>query len=368
MQAVKSEKSKDNLLPKGLEQTGASSTLRYLKIFRQFDVAGVGSLPPEDLQPLLEASGVNLNVSDFRKFLAEVDTDGNQEISFLEFCELAKKLPGFHARSKARIVRLPRAYLTAEQYDHYADVFRDSAGEDGQMETAELAQFFANNNINVSPERLTGIMAEVDDDQSGTLGETEFLVMLVKAMALKKRRIGPGQCSVDMLRNEGWTLVELKRMGFECKDLMESGYGIEELMCVFSAAEFCRAGVSCKDLVAAGWDCANGRESGYQLKDFVDANCSVQKIREAGFDSAQSAIDLQRLGVHATKMKSGEWPLSELILAGYSSTDLRIAGYSTSAISAVQTMMTKKQGIQARRRNTFTIREELVQTSAGGDG
>lgn len=361
--APKPEKPKD----KTVEQTSSFSILRYLKIFRQFDVSGDGKVSPSELQDALEASGVELTMSEFRKFLAEVDTDGDQEISFLEFFELAKKLFPFHIRSKTRHVRIPRAYLNPEQYEHFSAIFRAEAGDDGDMQTSELADFFKKNQISVSAERLQGIMAEVDDDQSGTLGETEFLVLLVKAMAMKKRKVGPGQCSVDMLRKEGWSLIEMKRLGFECKDFIESGYPVEELLSLFSAADFCRAGLSCKDLVAAGWDCAKGREAGYQLKDFVDAGCSVQKMREAGFDDAESAKSLQRLGVDATQMRQGDWPLSELMQAGYSSTHLCIAGYSTVAISAVQNTVNKKRGTQERR-NTFIVRKELEQSAVGDDG
>ncbi len=53
------------------------------------------------------------------------------------------------------------------QYQQYARIFHEFAGEDGQLERSELQQFFSKYNISVSPERLTGIISEVDDDNSG---------------------------------------------------------------------------------------------------------------------------------------------------------------------------------------------------------
>lgn len=276
-------------------------------------------------------------------FLTEVDVDGGAAMGFSGFCELSKKHYAHYVRSIAKLVRIPRAYLTPAQYDQYATIFREFAGADAQLERSELQQFFNKYNMSVSPDRLQGIMAEVDDDNSGTLQETEFLVLLIKALGLKKRKIGPGQCDVKMLKDEGWTMVEIKRAGYECKDLIESDYAVEELLPLFTAPEFAKAGVTFSDMIAAGWDCARARESGYSLEDMVEAGCSVQRIRDAGFDDLDAAVALRKQGVPAAKMKASGWPLSFLKEAGYSATELRLAGYSALAVGAVQQLVAQQQ-------------------------
>jgi len=255
---------------------------------------------------------------------------------------------------KTKMARIPRAYLAPAQFDQYVTLFREHAGEDGDLDTSELQDFFKKYGISVSAERLQGIMAEVDDDGSGTLGETEFLILLVKALGLKKRKIGPGQCDLKMLREETWSMIEIKRVGYECKDFVECGYTIEELLPLFSTLEFNRAGVVFPDMIAAGWDCAKAKECGYSLAEMVQAGCSVQRIRDAGFDDFNAAVSLRKNGTSAVTMRTGGWPLSELKKAGYSATELRLAGFSTLAVGAMQQLVAS----HAESQDTTALREE----------
>lgn len=318
------------------DQTKSATIRCYLGIFRQYDESGDGNISPSELKEALEADGIMLSNNEFQGFLAEVDADGDASISFMEFCELAKKLFAFYVKEKSKLGRIPRAYLNPQQFDQYAAIFREYAGEDGILERSELQQFFHKYNISVSPERLQGIMSEVDDDNSGTLGETEFLILLVKALGVKKRKIGPSQCDLKLLTDEGWSIVEIKRAGYECKEFIESGYTVAELLSIFSVSDFAKAGVPFSDMIATGWDCHRCKESGYSLTDLVKVGCTTQRIRDAGYDDLEAAIDLRKHGVPAEKMKLGGWPLSYLKQAGYSATELRLAGYSMLAIHAVE--------------------------------
>jgi len=200
-------------------------------------------------------------------------------------------------------------------------------------------------------------MAEMDDDNSGSLEENEFLILLVKALGIKKRKIGPGQCDLQVLKDEGWGVVELRKVGYDCKDFVEAGYKIQDLMQVFAAQEFCKAGVSFGQLLAAGWNCARAKEAGYSLIDMVKAGASVHQVREAGFDDIESAATLRKQGVAASRMKQSGWPLSELKQAGYSATALRLAGFSSIAIGAVQEILQSRQPVDILRKDTMAIRE-----------
>jgi len=336
------------------EQTKSATLLRYLKIFRDFDLSGDGSVSPSEMKSALEADGILLSDKEFQSFMEEVGADCNADLNFAEFCELAKKLFGAHVKNKTKMARIPRAYLAPAQFDQYVTLFREHAGEDGDLDTSELQDFFKKYGISVSAERLQGIMAEVDDDGSGTLGETEFLILLVKALGLKKRKIGPGQCDLKMLREETWSMIEIKRVGYQCKDFVECGYTIEELLPLFSKLEFNRAGVVFPDMIAAGWDCAKAKECGYSLAEMVQAGCSVQRIRDAGFDDFNAAVSLRKNGTSAVTMRTGGWPLSELKKAGYSATELRLAGFSTLAVGAMQQLVAS----HAESQDTTALREE----------
>merc|ERR1719188_1945042 len=106
--------------------------LKYLQVFREFDTSGDGSISSSELHAALEKSGVKLTQREFRKFMQEVDTDGNGQIDFQEFCGFCRQLTAETAKSqKSKGTRVPRAYLTPQQYEQYAAYFKSVAGEDG---------------------------------------------------------------------------------------------------------------------------------------------------------------------------------------------------------------------------------------------
>jgi len=339
-------------------ETDGTTLLKYLTVFREFDASGDGFISATELYQALEKSGLQLTQREFRKFLAEVDTDGNEQIDFKEFCELAKQLAATQSKYKAKSTRVPRAYLTPDMFEQYKAYFISVAGDDGQINVDELQQFFKLNRMTVTTERLKAIMQEVDDDASGYLDEGEFMVLLIKATGLKKRKVGPGLCSVDMLRDEGWSLLDMRRLGYECKDFTDAGYTVKNLIDVFSAAEFRKVGVTLKELLDAGWDGLKAREAGFELKELVDAGCGIRRMRASGWDDPPSAALMREFGLDAARMKLGGWALSELKIAGYSTMDLRLAGFSAAGIAAHEMVMSNTRPTE--RKNTFRLREDML--------
>jgi hypothetical protein len=97
-----------------------------LKTFNGVDATGAGRLAPALLKPALEADGVKLLASEFSRLLAEaeIDTHGNAHVSFPQFSELAKTYFASQVKSKSKVVRIPRAYLSPEDSQRYAEIFR----------------------------------------------------------------------------------------------------------------------------------------------------------------------------------------------------------------------------------------------------
>jgi len=342
-----------------IAQSNSAQMIKYVKIFRELDTSGDGSISAAELQEALGKSGIRLSVRDFNKFLSAVDVDGSGEINFTEFLELSKLLFMSNTKSKMKGNRIPRMYITPDMYDKYSTIFRHRAGSDGQLDQNELQDFFAFCKIQVSAERLISIMTDVDQDQSGYLDESEFMILLIKALGLSKRKVGPGMCSLNQLVEEGWSHWEIRKAGFECHHFLEAGCPVGDLMEVFTAGEMKRAGVSFMDLMNDGWDCLQAREAGFELSELVNAGCSIRKMRYAGWDDLASAAQLRKLGISAAKMKLGGWTMSILKRAGYSTADLRLAGFSSAGLAAVQSIVGRPNVPHSiGRQGTMLFREE----------
>eukprot|EP00747_Dinoflagellata_sp_TGD_P166249 gnl/TRDRNA2_/TRDRNA2_188752_c0_seq1.p1 gnl/TRDRNA2_/TRDRNA2_188752_c0~~gnl/TRDRNA2_/TRDRNA2_188752_c0_seq1.p1 ORF type:complete len:347 (+),score=89.69 gnl/TRDRNA2_/TRDRNA2_188752_c0_seq1:22-1062(+) len=299
-----------------------------------------GLVTVSELQAPLEKLGLRFNtVPQMRSTLTEaLELQWDQKVSCKEFFELFQKVrANQRSQNKATsLVRVPRNYLTPDQMNQYSNLFRKHAQEDEQLDVQELKDFFSKYNMNITPERLQQVMAEVDDDNSGQLDVHEFLILIIKAVGIKKRKIGPGMCPLSLLRDEGWQLADMRRLGYECKDFVDANYQLLDLMEVFGAPDLRKGGFTVQELVDAGWDGTRGKEAGFTVESLVQAKCPSRKIRDAGFDDVQSAVALRQLGVSAHEMRQGGWPLSMLRMAGYSFTDLRCAGFSAASVTSVQ--------------------------------
>jgi len=252
-----------------------------------------------------------------------------------------------------------RLYMPPEMFDQYATIFAEHAGDDGDMVVDELDGFFKKYNMNVPHDRLQAIMQEVDEDQSGHLDEAEFMWVIIKAAALKKRRVGPGLCTLASLLEEGWNNSEIRKIGYEAKDFLDAGCAVADLMDLCPAAELKKAGVTTAELIACGWACLGARQSGFELAEMLQVGCSIARLRNVGWDDLSSAVQLRKMGVDAHRMKLGGWTCCELRAAGFSISTLRQAGFSTLALAALPKAMAWQEGRPTtERKNTLQIRHE----------
>lgn len=339
---------------------------RLRKVFNDFDISGDGAINDTELDKLLTKYGFALTPKDLRLLLTEVDTDCDGQISFDEFCVMVKTLTNASVEYRSHNI-IPKWYLTPEQVDQYQVLFKQQAGEDGQIDSSEMADFLSNAGMKVSRDNLEAIMVELDQDQSGFIEEEEFLVLMVKVLRLKKRKIGPGLCPLPQLLSEGWCHRDLIKMGYGAQAFREAGYSTAQLLQLFTVPELTKAGVVLQDLLQTNWNGEEGREAGFTIDDLYEGRCSVQKIRKAGYKDVMSAVYLRKHGIGAKQMQLGGFRLSDLKMAGFSGSELRVAGFSAAALQALhgKMLMTERAATpireqrRLRRPNTFRIREEL---------
>lgn len=311
------------------------------KIFNTIDTSGDGLIGMSELYVWFANQGFRLEAA-FKVLWAETDTDGDGSINFDEFLEMVGKMRSAAQDIKGKVI--PRQFLNPAQYDGYVKIFAKIAGDDGQVDCDELGDFLAAHQIYLAPDRLNAMMKEIDDDNSGYLEEEEFLVLLVKCMGMRKRKVGPGHCSIDKLHEEGWAYSELKQAGYSPKQFVEGNLCGRELLSTFSITEFRKNGISPADLKRVGWDGSDAKSGGYGIKDLMAAQFTVTQVKQAGFDDISSAAMLRRLGVPASAMKQSGWGLSLLKAAGFSGVDLRLGGFSMDGIQGLHRLALKKAG------------------------
>lgn len=342
----------------GIELSENMFALKHLKGFRELDIDKDGTVTEPEMKVILEKVGLAISDRDFKRYMEEIDVSRDGSVSFEEYLQFATKLINIQNKSKGKSTRIPRSYLEPQSFLKFEALFYEAAGEDGHVSVSELQEFFTAKNVHIPAERLKAIVQEVDEDKSGELELDEFMVLLIKAQGLKRRKVGPDQCSAARLREEGWALGELKKVGYSCAALREAGFSVLELMDVCSAKEFLDNGIALKELVDAGWDCTQAREAGFKITDLVNGGATMRKIRNAGFTDTASIVVLRKLNVEALKMKQGGFSLSELRTAGYSTAELRLAGFSSVSMAALEKLETRQKEGPLQRRNTLELRQE----------
>jgi len=353
---------KHQIVIQGVERSESMSIRKCLLGFQRFDENGDGAISQAELKEVLRGLDAEITDAEIRQIISSVDKDGDDSVSFHEYMILAKKLSEAHTKSKGKATRIPRVYLEPHVHQQYTSLFRQAAGEDASVDLHELKEFFATKNINIPDDRLKAIMDEVDDDRSGQLELEEFLVLLIKAMGMKKRKVGPEVCPAVTLKNEGWALGELRKIGYDCPSLQEAGFSTEELMDVFTARELHKSEVPVSELLAAGWDCRGAREAGFHVAELVAAGASVRQLRRAGFTDLPSVVGMRKKGVDALRMKQGGFSLSELRNGGYSAAELHLAGFSRASLTALQRLHNHVKHLPAlERQSTMDIRREAEQ-------
>merc|ERR1719421_2281092 len=120
---------------------------------------------------------------------------------------------------------------------------------------------------------------------------------MIRAMQIKRREVGPGKCSLKELLDEGWSLEDLKRFGYESADFLDAGVGIVTLLKrnLFTLCQLRADGITLQEFVDAGWDGTDGRLAGFSFSELLAAGCNVQRIRNAGYTDVTIALQLRRL-------------------------------------------------------------------------
>merc|ERR1712055_45183 len=137
--------------------------------FDLFDTKKVGFLSADDLDEILRAMGFRPSKEELMDILAEIDEDGSGEIEFEEFCQLCAKF----------LVEDPDIETMKRELK---DAFRiyDKNGE-GFITMDTLRGLISELQSPLTPEELDGIIAELDEDGSGTMDFDEFCEMMMSA-------------------------------------------------------------------------------------------------------------------------------------------------------------------------------------------
>ncbi|CAE7371343.1 Tnnc2 [Symbiodinium natans] len=344
--------------------------LKHLRNFHEYDTKGAGTISIPEMKAVLRTTTIGLTERELKTVLKQVDADGDGSALWLAWfmsgIACMKPVKAIVKPDCAKLQSCSPAVL--ECHLLYTDLFEGAAGEDGAVSLGQLQDFLQQHKMSVSEDRLTSIMKEVDDDDSGVLELDEFLMMLVKAAGIGRAaedrlRLcraaggmaqevhGRGKLSMLCLRavvrlasaqQISWTFAPCARQG-----LLSFGTVIQadEFSLDGQARELASGGVPGTDVIdvimhpqiaAAGWDCRHAKEAGFHLADLASAGASIRNMRTAGFTDVASVIALRKRGVQAWKLKLGGFTLSDLRSGGYSSAELRLAGFSSASIAALE--------------------------------
>ena len=142
--------------------------IKVLKIcFNMFDFKDQGFLSADDLDDILRGMGFRPSKEELDGILAEIDEDGSGEIEFGEFCQLCAKF----------LVEDPDIETMKRELK---DAFRiyDKNGE-GFITMDTLRGLISELLAPLTDEELDGIIAELDEDGSGTMDFDEFCEMMM---------------------------------------------------------------------------------------------------------------------------------------------------------------------------------------------
>merc|ERR1711993_72367 len=126
--------------------------IKVLKIcFNLFDVKKQEFLGADDLDDILRAMGFRPSKEELKEILEEIDEDGSGEIEFEEFCQLCAKFLIEEPDEETMKKELKEAFRV---YDKEANGF-------------------------ITTDQLREIIAEIDEDGSGTMDFDEFCAMMM---------------------------------------------------------------------------------------------------------------------------------------------------------------------------------------------
>ena len=137
--------------------------------FDLFDSKKQTFLSADDLDEILRAMGFRPSKEELQAILAEIDEDGSGEIEFAEFCQLCAKF----------LVEDPDIETLKRELKAAFRIY-DKNGE-GFITMDTLRGLISELLSPLSAEELDGIIAELDEDGSGTMDFDEFCEMMISA-------------------------------------------------------------------------------------------------------------------------------------------------------------------------------------------
>merc|ERR1711937_572738 len=153
------------------EQTNlANDEIKCLKVgFDLFDTRKQDYLSADELGEIMRAMGFRPTEEELVDLVNEIDEDGSGQIEFPEFCQLCATF----------LVEDPDIETMKKELK---DAFRiyDKNGE-GFITMDTLRGLISELLSPLTPEELDGIIAELDEDGSGTMDFDEFCEMMMSA-------------------------------------------------------------------------------------------------------------------------------------------------------------------------------------------
>ena len=149
----------DSLTPEQLAE--------YKEAFALFDKDGSGTISGQELGQVMRSLGQIPTNSELEDMVMEVDSNGNGEIDFPEFCELMGKMNGSRGSKEQQEEMLRDAFK----------VFDKDGG--GSISSAELRHVLTNLGDKLTDEEVDEMMREADMDGNGEIDYDEFAKIMM---------------------------------------------------------------------------------------------------------------------------------------------------------------------------------------------
>jgi len=143
------------------EKLSPEQLAEFREAFSVFDKDGDGTISEKELGTVMRALGLNPTEEELTQMVQEVDTDGNGEVDFDEFCSMM-------------IRRMEDEDGDEEILEAFQVIDRDG---DGFISEADLKDLMTNLGEKVTEEELKDMIREVDLDNDGQVSFAEFVAM-----------------------------------------------------------------------------------------------------------------------------------------------------------------------------------------------
>jgi len=143
------------------EKLSPEQLAEFREAFSVFDKDGDGTISEKELGTVMRALGLNPTEEELTQMVQEVDTDGNGEVDFDEFCSMM-------------IRRMEDEDGDEEILEAFQVIDRDG---DGFISEADLKDLMTNLGEKVTEEELKDMIREVDLDNDGHVSFAEFVAM-----------------------------------------------------------------------------------------------------------------------------------------------------------------------------------------------